>query len=150
MLATSVFEFYQSIAVQLCQTTLIRWLGTEHHFSTGGSHFGKPAHNFFSHSAVSNNIFLLSVSNLFFTKKFMNFCTKDSFHALKIILWYFDNYMTHCHICSFQSQSIGSLQKCSHYVYINYCSMNKDVQYRSGKSSVQVRMCSTSTVDHQF
>ena len=23
----------------------------------GGSHFGKPAHNFFSHSAVSNNFF---------------------------------------------------------------------------------------------
>ena len=28
--------------------------------------------------------------------------------------------------------------------------MNEDVQYESGTSSVQVRMCSTSKVDHQF
>ena len=33
---------------------------------------------------------------------------------------------------------------------INYCSMNEDVQYESGTSSVQVRMCSTSKVDHHF
>ena len=28
--------------------------------------------------------------------------------------------------------------------------MNEDVQYELGTSSVQVRMCSTSKVDHQF
>ena len=28
--------------------------------------------------------------------------------------------------------------------------MNEDVQYESGTSSVQVRICSTSKVDHQF
>ena len=30
------------------------------------------------------------------------------------------------------------------------CSINEDVQYKSGTSSVQVRMCSTSKVGHQF
>ena len=28
--------------------------------------------------------------------------------------------------------------------------MNEDVQYESGTSSLQVRMCSTGKVDHQF
>ena len=28
--------------------------------------------------------------------------------------------------------------------------MNEDVQYESGTSSLQVRMCSTSKADHQF
>ena len=28
--------------------------------------------------------------------------------------------------------------------------MNEDVQYESGTSSVQVRLCGTSKVDHQF
>ena len=38
----------------------VMYFGTDHYFSTGGggSHFGKPAHNFFSHSAASNNFFL--------------------------------------------------------------------------------------------
>ena len=30
------------------------------------------------------------------------------------------------------------------------CSINEDVQYNSGTSSLKVRMCSTSKVDHQF
>ena len=34
--------------------------------------------------------------------------------------------------------------------FINYCSMNEGVQYESGTSSVQSRMCNTSKVDHQF
>ena len=44
----------------------------------------------FSHSAASNDLF-------FFFQKIVNFSQKDLFMLLlKIILWYFDNYMTHC------------------------------------------------------
>ena len=43
-----------------------------------GSHFGKPAHNFFSHSVASNNFFLsfYSWKQILLTKKFRTFCTK--------------------------------------------------------------------------
>ena len=41
-------------------------------------------HNFFSHSSVSNNFFSIFIraKKFVFMKKFMNFCTKDYFHAL--------------------------------------------------------------------
>ena len=68
---------------------------------------------------------------------------------LKIILWYLDNYMTHCqegndfcllHLFIFVvfylkvlnlDYSKNELSSC-----INYCSMNEDVQYELGTSSV--------------
>ena len=72
---------------------------------------------------------------------------------LKIIFSYFDNYMTDCQgvhnflllhlfifIVFYYSKNVLSS-------YINYCSMNEDVQYESATSSVQVN---TSKVDHQF
>ena len=91
----------------------------------------------------------------------MNFAQKILFMLLlKIILWHFDNYMTYC-----QGENYFGLLHLFIFVVfylkvlnldysknvpsscINYCSMNEDVQYESGTSSVQVRICSTSKVD---
>ena len=70
----------------------------------GGSSFGKPAHNFLSHSAASDN---------FFNEKFDKLLHKNYF---QLFLWYFGNYMTHCqgkkdflmiasfYLCGFLSQ----------------------------------------------
>ena len=51
----------------------------------GCSHFGKAAQNVLAIQAVSNifSFFLFySCEQFFYQKIFMNFCTKDSFHAV--------------------------------------------------------------------
>ena len=77
---------------------------------------------------------------------------------LKIILWYFDNYMTHCqgendfwslHLFIFVVFCLKVLNldysKDVPLSCVNYFSINEDVQYESGTSSVQVRMCNKSS-----
>ena len=71
---------------------------------------------------------------------------------LKVILWYSDNYMTRCqgehdfwllHLFIFVVFNLKVLNldysKNLPSSCINYCSMNKDVQYESGTSLVQVQ-----------
>ena len=66
--------------------TLVPLIRVElHYFSTERFSILVSQHTiFFSHSAVSNNFFslLIHANNFFWQKKFMNFCTKGSFHAL--------------------------------------------------------------------
>ena len=59
-------------------------LRKDHYFSTGGVPILISQHTIFlSDSEASNNLFSFFIhANNFFNKKIMNFCTKNSFHAL--------------------------------------------------------------------